>query len=262
MRCALTRDMRCVPCRCNTPKVNATPRLGPRLLPLPEPSLRSALAHAAPWGPAPRGRQRSGARRCSRGPARSPPAGCPPPHTWLFPQWTDPGSKRPAQRCRAPAHPPPHPCEERPSFPVLPPQLSCRRQCVPCPRVAGLQLGLSGLISSLLPTVSTGAARLTPEGPSRDGPPRGLVRPAPGRRVRGTGWPWLPVHKRLRNRLPLPPVRRGHGDSRTVHPGGESVRRPSSVACGPPQPARPAPARAPRERHTRGTGAFSDVCSG
>lgn len=61
----------------------------------------------------------------------------------------------------------------------------------------------------------------------------------------------------LRNRLPLPPVRRGHGDSRTVHPGGESVRRPSSVACGPPQPARPAPCtRALRASHTRHRGVF------
>lgn len=126
-------------------------------------------------------------------------------------------------------------------------------------RVLGLQVCSWDSVGSshLLPTVSTGAARLTPEGPSRDGPPRGLVRPAPGRRVRGTGWPWLPVHKRLRNRLPLPPVRRGHGDSRTVHPGGESVRRPSSVACGPPQPARPAPCtRAPRASHTRHRGVF------
>lgn len=47
------------------------------------------------------------------------------------------------------------------------------------------------------------------------------------------------------------------GDSRTVHPGGESVRRPSSVACGPPQPARPAPCtRAPRASHTRHQGVF------
>lgn len=86
--CVLTHST-LVSCRCNTPNVNAAPHLRLRCLPLPErpTSLRSALAHAAPWEPAPHGNQRLGMRRRSCSCACSPSGGRPPPrHTCLFSQ--------------------------------------------------------------------------------------------------------------------------------------------------------------------------------